>query len=166
MTTFWRRNLIFVDGLLATLAGLFLACLLYRETFGELAVDNAQTIAILSALVNLFGTLLGFVIAMIALLFSAIEQPSFKILRASESYRIQWAIFKGALYSCFTATVLSVIGLFAAWVSMLGVGLKCAIVAASIWVVIRLIRVVWVLKLMIEGEVRLGRELRKHLKDN
>jgi hypothetical protein len=134
-----------------------------RITFIDDATNN---IAILSALVGFFGTMLGFVIAVITFLFGLSETPAFAVLRASKFYNSHWAIFKGALYSCFVATCLSVACLMAAW---MGIQLKLpyiAVVSASLWVIARLSRVVWVLKHMIDGEVRSGGHSRASLVDD
>lgn len=129
----------------------------------EFISDHANYVAVLSALAGFFGTMLGFVIAVIIFLFGMAEVPAFAILRASRSYKSHWSIFKGALYSCFLATCLCVAALIAVWLSLTTMALNIAIISASVWVFIRLVLVVWVMKQMIDAEVRIGSQNRPSL---
>jgi hypothetical protein len=158
----FRRNFLAIEGLCVVGGAIVLVACIDRGwlVFIEGGSDN---IAVLSALVGFFGTMLGFVIGVVTFLFGASDNNAFRVLRASESYRAHWSIFKGALFSCFVATFLSVGAIIAAWFSILYKLHGAAVVGAGLWVFVRLIRVVWVLKHLIDGEVRLGAASRERV---
>lgn len=154
------RILSVMESLAILLFGVWVAYIMDRE--GVIFTSSAaESATILAGLTSFYGTMLGFVIAIVSFLFSSADKRDFFILRVSKSYRSHWSIFKGALYSCFLATFLSLSGLIAVWLSILH-ELHCvAIVAAGAWVLVRLILVVWAVKSMIDAEVRLGTQARK-----
>jgi hypothetical protein len=158
MIRIWKRHFLIIEGTAAALVGFTVAWLARGSEPPRIAflVAPSDTIAVMAALAGTFGTLLGFAIAVIAFLFSVSGNPAFGLLRASKSYGVQWAIFKSALYACFVATAASVTGICAAWCSLLSKWHEVLIVLSSVWALLRLARVVWVMKHMIDAEVRLG----------
>lgn len=163
MIRMWRRQFLAIEGAALAVFGIAIAWLAHRSEPPRIAfsTETSDAIAVMAALAGTFGTLLGFAIAVIVFLFSVIGNPAFAVLRASSSYGVQWAIFKGALYACFVAAAFSITGLCAAWCSLLSTWHEVLIVLSSAWAVLRLARVVWVVKHMIDAEVRLGAMSRK-----
>jgi hypothetical protein len=164
MIAWWHRHFVIAEGSLFALASVATGIWLYGYGGAELIGNNrSDNLTVFSALLSLFGTTLGFIIAVIAFLFGLVDKKAFNILRASRSYTDHWAIFSGALNACAAATLASLCGLIAAWIEALAPWLLALVLATTIWSVGRLARVVWVIKKMIQAEVRLGIEVRSDL---
>jgi hypothetical protein len=132
--------------------------------FSITLIDDANTSAsILSGLAGFFGTMLGFVIAIVTFLLSVADNTAFVTLRASLSYSKHWAIFVGALYSCFAATSLAVSGLLVSCVGLFTSVHAIIIFAVSLWGLLRLALVLWVISKMVQGEIRIGHRSRNRL---
>lgn len=160
--TWWRRHFMAAEGTLVVAVSAAFAAWLYfgaGATFFSLE-RSSDNLAVAAALVSLFGTLLGFIIAAITFLFGIVDKEAFKILRASFSYRDHWRIFKSCLNACALATLLSVVALVCFWIKVLPLVVLVVAFAAVILSVARIGRVVWVIGHMIDAEVRLGNETR------
>jgi len=164
MIAWWNRYFLIAEGSLIALASV--AAGVWIQRYGGAALigsDRSNSLTVLAALLSLFGTMLGFIMAVIAFLFALVEKKSFTILRASRSYADHWSIFSGALSACAVATLASLCSLIAAWIDALPPWLLTLLFATTLWSVGRLARVVWVIKKMIQAEVRLGRDLRPEI---
>jgi hypothetical protein len=161
MTAWWHRHFVIAEGSLLALGSVAIGLWLYQYGGAELVVSfRSNNITVLTALLSLFGTLLGFIIAVVAFLFSLVDKKAFNIFRASRSYADHWSIFNSALNACAAATLASLCGLIAACIDALAPWLVTLILSTTLWSIGRFARVVWVIKKMIQAEVRLGMGMR------
>lgn len=162
--TWWRRYFLLAEGGTVILMTVFFAVWLYLRDGAKvfIHVGMADSLTVASALMGVFGSLLGFILASITFLFGIVDRESFRVLRASHSYPDHWAIFASALRACAFASLTSLCGLIAVWLGSLPLWLLVAMFATIAWSIARVARVVWVLQKMIEAEVRIGRSTRAH----
>ena len=92
------------------IVSMYFAVWLYRYNGARLfdVERSSDNIAVAAALVALFGTLLGFIIAAITFLFGIVDKDAFRVLRSSNSYADHWGIFQGCLRACAVSTLFSV----------------------------------------------------------
>lgn len=161
---FWKRNFLLVERLALTLAGAILAIwMLWLDKIPDQVLSSEKALPIISGLAALFSAMLGFLLAIIVFLLGLVEAKNFKILRASSAYEDLWAIFKGATYASAFSSAVGILLILTIWFGSIPKFVVWVFLCSIAWLVLRIFRVLWVLREIIDGEVSQGAKLRRKI---
>lgn len=159
----WCRSFRFIEELvsLALAASLSAWLMLFNGSEAISVGDQSQLVSIVSILASLYGSILGFLLAVLALLFGSIAEDKFRLLRESKPYNDLWWIFRSAIRSCAFALVISVISLAWIWFKHPSIIVLVVMFGCFVLVVLRIGGVVWILEKLMDVEIAKGRRERE-----
>lgn len=123
--------------------------------------SQERFIAVISVLTSLYGTALGILLAVMALLFNLIEGEKFRLLRQSKHYGELWWIFKAGVRACALALIANVMSLGWVWLQEPNISIVYLIVGCFVWVALRVRKIIWVLERIMDLEIAKGRHARE-----
>lgn len=140
---FLAGHLIMAAGAAGAFA-LWLAVAGGEADFNRLLTGNRG--AVYGALASIFGALLGFVIAAIAIVLGYAPTEQFAFIREQGQYHVLWKIFIRSIEALGTATIIALVALvFDTEHSPSGL-MQVAVVFATVWAILSLSRVIWAIK--------------------
>jgi uncharacterized BrkB/YihY/UPF0761 family membrane protein len=111
--------------------------------------------SIYGTLTSVLATLLGFVLAVAAIVLSYVGAERFTLLRESKHYPQLWQTFTSAIRVLCLATVVSVVSLILERKPPQDMGILMALcVFTSVWAALRVARTVWALESIIQISTR------------
>lgn len=154
----WSRSFLMYEGLVAIAGAAAMASILayYENALDVENLDKPQLLSIIAILASLYGSMLGFLLAVMTLLYGAVDQSRFMLLRKSKRYANLWGVFRSAIRSCAISLIASVLSLIWIWLKRPGVGILIITSGFFILVVVRMARVVWILEKLMDIEVARG----------
>jgi hypothetical protein len=127
----------------------------------SLQPDDA--LPIVAAISSLASSLLGFILAVTVFLLGLSSTKSFAILRASTSYPEFWSVFKGGILSSATCAMIGIISIAMIWLQQYPPVLAWLLLWSTVWLGIKVARIIWVLHMVINAEVSQGQNSRKKI---
>lgn len=148
----WRRHFMAYEAGAALIV--FLAYALWQQTAdGSAFVDTllkGNRAVLYGTLASIFGSLLGFVIATIAIVLTLTQSDRFAVLRAKRQYSNLWRIFTSTVRWLGAATIVSVGGLLFDRETAPSTLTRDIAVAVVLVAIARLGRVIWGLEQLIQ----------------
>lgn len=152
LATFYGRHFLWLEFLLALgLTGLFVYWTMYHSGWGiveRFLLGNRG--AVYGSLASILGSLLGFVIAAVAIVLGYSESPRLEVLRISDSWTLLWRVFTASMRALSFATLAALAALIfdhdgqridiVVYLFVFGVTLSVA----------RLLRVIWIMEAIIQ----------------
>jgi hypothetical protein len=149
---YWRAHFLALELMVCVVAAAAFAFWVFRTESGYSTVNavlNQNRAAVYGALSALFGSLLGFVIAGVAIALPFVSDPKLALLRDSKQHVTLWKLFFAATRALAFATLVCLLALILERDNSPHMFLVTAVVFVSLWAAARLFRVVEVLEGMV-----------------